>query len=348
MKHGIKTGRQRVTLRSLAEQLNVHVSTVSRVLNGTPEEARSAASPEVIHSIRELAERLNYRPNPQATGLRTRKTRIIGVLVPRLSDIVVAMIYEGIDEAARNNRYVTFVSSTLDTPGRQIQLAETMLDHNVDGLIIGDTRIDQPDYLEKLNKRGLPLVLVSRPAPGYCSVTCDDYKGGQLAAEHLLSLGHKDIAILAGEPFALNAINRVNGFLDYCETHGVSIRRDWIHHSQFDTKSGRLVGDKLLSSQQKPTAIFTTNDFLAIGFMGALRDHGIRPGEGVAVVGFNDTPLSAELPISLTSVRSDMHKMGYRGMELLLKKLNGGNPEPEFLEPVLQIRASTQLGAQRS
>jgi len=347
MKHGMKAGRQRVTLRSLAEQLNVHVSTVSRVLNGTPEEARSAASPEVIQSIRELAERLNYRPNPQATGLRTRRTRMIGVLVPRLSDIVVAMIYEGIDEAAKDNRYVTFVSSTLDNPARQVQLGEAMLDHNVEGLIIGDTRVDTTEYIEKLTRRGLPLVLVSRHAPGYCCVTCDDYKGGQLAAEHLISLGHRHIAILAGESFASNAIDRTNGFLHYCEDHGISIRKEWVIHTSFDTKSGRLGSDALLSSSEKPTAIFAVNDFLAIGLMGALRDHGIRPGEGIAIVGFNDTPLSAELPISLTSVRSDMRRMGYRGMELLIEKLNGNTPESEFIEPTLQIRASSQPGAQR-
>ncbi|MGB6009079.1 LacI family DNA-binding transcriptional regulator [Castellaniella sp.] len=335
--------RQRVTLRSLAAALDVHVSTVSRVLNGTQTEARSAASPEMIQRIRELAQSLNYRPNPQATGLRTRKTRTIGVLLPRLSDLVVATIYEGIDEAAMNHRYFTFVSSTLDDPQRQMQLGETALARNVEGLIVGDARTDTQTFINELAARDIPLVLVSRRAPGHCSVTCDDPKGGWIAAEHLLGQGHRDIAVLAGEPFASTGVDRTAGFLACCAAHGISIPAQWIVHSHFDTQSGRRAGDTLLASSRKPTAIFAVNDFLAIGLMGALRDHGMRAGKDVAVIGFNDTPLAAELPISLSSVRSPMREMGYRSLELLLQKLDGAQPEPELLEPTLIVRASSQL-----
>ncbi|MHA3901988.1 LacI family DNA-binding transcriptional regulator [Castellaniella sp. WN] len=303
------TPRQRVTLRSLATALDVHVSTVSRVLNGTPAEAREAASPDMIQRIRELAQRLNYRPNPQAIGLRTRKTRTIGVLLPRLSDLVVATIYEGIDEAAMRHRYFTFVSSTLDDPQRQTQLGETALDRNVEGLIIGDARTDTRMFIDELAARGIPLVLVSRRAPGHCSVTCDDHKGGWIAAKHLLDQGHRDIAVLAGELFASTGVDRTAGFLACCAAHGVSVPARWIIHGHFDTQSGRRAGDALLTSPRKPTAIFAVNDFLAIGLMGALRDHGIRAGKDIAVVGFNDTPLAAELPISLSSVRSPMREM---------------------------------------
>lgn len=331
----------RATLRSLANQLNIHVSTVSRVLNGTQEEARSAASEEVIERIRALAERVNYRPNRQAIGLRTRKTRMIGVLVPKLSDIVVATIYEGIDAAAKEHNYFTFVSSTFDSPERQAQLGEAMLVHNVEGLIIADSRVDTTVFLEQLRSHDVPVVLVSRRVEKYTYVTCNDYQGGQLAAEHLLNLGHKDIAILSGEPYASTGIDRTAGFVNYCASRGVRIRPDWIVGSAFDTRSGRIAADTLLSGTQLPTAVFAVNDFIGIGLMGALRDRGIRPGEQIAVVGYNDTPLAAELPVSMSSVRSQMHQMGYRGMEFLIGKLSGRQPEPELLEPTLIIRESS-------
>jgi len=315
------------------------------VLNGTESEARSAASLEMIQRIRELAQRLNYRPDPQATGLRTRKTRTIGVLVPRLSDLVVATIYEGIDEAAIQHRYFTFVSGTLDDQQRQAQLGETALDRNVEGLIIGDARTDNHTFINALAARGVPLVLVSRHAPGHCSVTCDDHKGGWLAAEHLLGQGHRSIAVLAGESFASTGVDRTAGFLACCAAHGVSVPAPWVIHGHFDTQSGRHAGDTLLAASVKPTAIFAVNDFLAIGLMGALRDHGIRAGDDIAVVGFNDTPLAAELPIGLSSVRSPMREMGYRSMELLLQKLGGARPESERLEPTLMVRASSQFPA---
>lgn len=334
---------RRPTLRSLAQQLNIHVSTVSRVLNGTEVEARRAASPEMIERIRKLAYELNYRPNQQAIGLKTSKTSLIGVIIPRLTDLVVATIYEGIDKGAKDNRYLTYVGATLDIPERQAQLCEILLDQNVEGLIFGDARSDNIVFLDEIAFRNIPIVLVSRRVPGHCSVTCDDHKGGRLAAEHLIQLGHEKIAIFAGEPYASTGRDRTAGFIEYCKEQGIHIPQHWILHGGFDTTSGRILGEQLFSGyKEKPTAIFTVNDFVAIGVMGALRDHKIHAGHDVAVVGYNDTPLAAELPISLTSIRSPMYQMGYRSVELLLDKINGGDPESEMLEPILYVRESSQ------
>lgn len=334
--------RQRPTLRSLAEHLKIHVSTVSRVLNGTEEEARSAASPEMIVRIKQLAVQQNYRPNRQAIALKTRKTRLIGVILPRLTDLVVAMIYEGIDAGAQDHQYLAFVGITLDLPERQIQLCETALDQNVEGLLIADARIDNVNYLNEITKRNIPTVLVSRHSPGHCSVVCDDYKGGQIAAEHLIQLGHRNIYIFAGEPYATTGHDRTQGFIQRCAELGVDIPQHAIIHSGFDTKSGRQLGERIFSaSKEKPTAIFAVNDFLAIGLLGALRDCGIQVGQDVAVVGFNDTPIAGELPIGLTSIRSPTYQMGYRSVELLLQAINGGSPKSEFLEPVLCVRESS-------
>lgn len=334
---------RRPTLRSLAQLLNIHVSTVSRVLNGTEEEARRAASPEMIARIRKLADELKYRPNQQAIGLKTSKTNLIGVLIPRLTDLVVATIYEGIDKGAEDNRYLTYVGATLDIPERQSQLCEILLDQNVEGLIFGDARTDNIAFVDGIAQRNIPIVLVSRHVTGHCSVTCEDHKGGRLAAEHLINLGHKKIAVLAGEPYASTGQDRTEGFIDYCREQGIYIPHQWILHGGFDTSSGRQLGEQLFSGdKEKPTAVFAVNDFVAIGLMGALRDNNLQVGQDVAVVGYNDTPLAAELPIGLTSVRSPMYQMGYRSVELLLKKINGCNPASEKLEPVLYIRESSQ------
>ena len=333
--------RSRTTLRSLAEQLSIHVSTVSRVLNGTEAEARSAASPEVIERIKRLAEELNYRPNRQAIGLKTRKTQLLGVILPRLTDLVVATIYEGTDAAAKDKQYLTFVGTTLDIPERQIQLAETALDQNVEGLIIGDSRLDNVRFLDEIARRNIPMVLVSRHAGPYCAVTCDDRKGGRMAADHLIELGHRDICVMAGEPYASTGHDRTEGFLERCIELGVSISPDWVVHSGFDPKSGRALGEQIFSRAKRPTAVFAVNDFLAIGLMGALRDRGIQVGRDVAVVGFNDTPIAAELPIGLTTIRSPMHQMGYRSVEVLLEMISGSVTASERLEPVLCVRESS-------
>lgn len=338
----MKSSPPSITLRSLAHELQVHVSTISRVLNGNEDDARAAASPETVQRIRDLAQRLNYRPNPNAIGLRTQKTRMVSVLVPKLSDPVVATIYEGVDAAASTLGYLSFVSNTTDAPERQRQLGEMALHRHVEGLIFADARTDHTQFVDEIAKRGFPMVLVSRHlGKKHCSVSCDDLQGGRLAAEHLLSQGHKNIAILGGENYASTGIERTSGFVAYCRENGVEISEKQIFHGHFDTRAGRQAGEHLMKQKKKPTAIFATNDFLAVGMMGAIRDAGLITGKDIAIVGYNDTPIASELPISLTSVRSPLGAMGYRSMELLLERMNGHKPQSERLAPELMVRASS-------
>ncbi|CAI0932198.1 LacI family DNA-binding transcriptional regulator [Serratia entomophila] len=331
-----------VTLKALAARLGMHVSTISRVLNGSQDDASLAAAPETVLRIRQLAAELNYRPNPHATSLKTQRSQVIGVLVPRLSDLVLATIYEGIDEAAAQNRIFTFVSNTHDQPAIQQERGEMALARRVDGLIIGDAHITSDNhFLANIAARGVPFVLVSRRAGDYFSVTCDDYRGGQLAAQHLIEQGHRRIAIIAGEPFASTGLDRTAGFIDYCLQAGVEIPDSWVISSHFDTLSGHQAGLKLLSGPRPPSAVFAVNDFLAIGLMGAARDRGLTPGLNIAIVGFNDTPLAAQLPIALSSIRSPMREMGYRAVELLLQRMKGKAAGSLRLEPSLIVRDSS-------
>lgn len=329
-----------VTLRMLADRLGLHVSTVSRVLHAQPDEGARAASGTTVERIRKLADELGYQPNPHATSLRTRRSNLVGVLVPRLSDIVLATIYEGIEEAAAEHGLSTFVTNTRDVPEVQRARTEMVLGRRVDGLIFGDAYIDA-EFLSGIAARGVPFVLVSRRAGNHPSVTCDDYLGGKLAAEHLLSLGHRQVAVIAGEPYASTGIDRTAGFAETYAAAGVPIPASRVVHTPFDAPGGRLGAEKLLAQEPLPSAIFAVNDFAAIGAIGAARDHGLQIGTDLAVVGFNDTPLAAELPIPLTSIRSPMHDMGYRGLSLLVRRIQGEEVESERLAPALMVRAST-------
>lgn len=335
-----RKGTPPVTLRTLADRLGLHVSTVSRVLHATPDEQLRAASKRTVERIRALAGELGYQPNPHATSLRTRRSNLIGVLVPRLSDIVLATIYEGIEESAAEHGLSTFVTNTRDVPDAQRARTEMVLGRRVDGIIFGDAYIDG-EFMDEVSARDVPFVLVSRRAANHVSVTCDDYRGGQLAAEHLLKLGHLCVAVIAGEPYASTGIDRTAGFVDTYREAGIEILPDRILHSRFDAEGGRRAAEQLLSSGTRPTAIFAVNDFAAIGALGTARDHGLRVGSDLAVVGFNDTPLAAELPIPLTTIRSPMHEMGRRGLELLTQRMQGMEVESQRLRPKLIERAST-------
>jgi LacI family transcriptional regulator len=328
----------RATLRTVAELAGVHVSTVSRVLNDVS--GVRSASRTTSERIRRIAQRVGYRPNPHATGLRTSRSQLVGVLVPRLVDIVLATIYEGIEEASANVGYSTFVANSGDDPAAQRQRTEMVLARRVDGMIFGDAYIDGR-FMDEVAGRGVPFVLVSRRAGDHPSVTCDDLLGGKLAAEHLLALGHQRLAVIAGEPYASTGIDRTAGFVTACAAAGVEIPADRIVSSRFDTEGGREAMARLLAQGEPPTAVFVVNDFAAVGAMGVLRDAGLAVGRDVAVVGFNDVPLAGSLPVGLTTVRSPLHEMGVRAVDLLMRRLAGEEVSSERLTPVLVPRASS-------
>jgi len=329
----------RPTLRTVADLAGVHVSTVSRVLNGSAAAGVRTAGEETTRRIRTIAQRLGYTPNPHATGLRTSRSHLVGVLVPRLADLVLATVYEGIEAASASFGYFAFVANSGDDPAAQRERTEMVLARRVDAMIFGDAYIDGR-FLDGIAERGVPFVLVSRRAGDHPSVTCDDYRGGQLAAEHLLGLGHRRVAVVAGEPYASTGVDRTAGFVDTFAGAGITVPDAHIEHSHFDTAGGRSAMQRLLA-RGAPTAVFVVNDFAAIGAMGALRDAGLRVGTDVAVVGYNDVPLAAELPIALSTIRSPMHEMGVRAVHLVMKRLAGEHVDSERLTPTLVARASS-------
>ncbi|MET7762830.1 LacI family DNA-binding transcriptional regulator [Streptomyces sp. NPDC005393] len=326
-----------VTLAILAERAGVHVSTVSRAL--TPGAAGVGSS--TAERIRALAAELGYHRDPAAAALRTRRSRVFGVLVPRLTDFVLARIYEGLDAAAAQHGYNTFVANTTDDPALRRERLEELLARRVDGIVLGDARLDGDDLVKILARRNVPYVLVSRRLKGHLSVTTDDLLGGRLAADHLLELGHKRVAVVAGEPYASTGVERTTGFVRRYAEAGLPVQQDYILTSRFDTAGGHVAGAALLNLDPGPTAIFAVNDTAAIGVIGALREHGLRPGADVAVVGYNDIPVAADMPVPLTTIHAPMFEMGCAAMDLLLERLSERQVRSKRLRPHLVARAST-------
>ncbi|MEB3371776.1 LacI family DNA-binding transcriptional regulator [Saccharopolyspora mangrovi] len=323
------------TLADIAEAAGVHATTVSRAIRGGEGVGRKTAE-----RVRAVARELGYLPNPAAASLRTGRSNMLGVVVPRLTDIVLATIYEGIESGSAAASYQTVVANSGDDLDTQRIRVETLLAARVGGLILGDARSDS-GLVHELIDRGSNVVLTSRRLPGVLSVTCDDRLGGRLAAEHLLELGHRDLAVIAGEPYASTGVERTRGFQDVCAEQGVDLPEAHVLESRFDVRGGREAAEILLRLDPRPTALFAVNDFAAIGALGAIRDAGLRAGDDVAVVGFNDVPLAAELAVPLSSVRSPMWEMGYEAARTLIRLINGEECESLSLAPQLKARASS-------
>lgn len=329
--------RQPVTLAALAERAGVHTSTVSRALR--PDGGGVGA--RTVEHIRGLAAELGYQRDPAAAALRTRRSGVFGVLVPRLTDFVLARIYEGLDDAAARNGYKTFVANTSDDPRLRGERLEELLERRVEGIVLGDARLGGDELVKTLNRGNTPHVLVSRRLRGSPSVTTDDLAGGRLAAEHLLELGHERVAVVAGEPYASTGVERTRGFLRRYAAAGIEVPDELVLNSPFDTEGGHAAGAELLRRSPRPSAIFAVNDTSAIGVMGALRERGLRPGVDVAVIGYNDIPVSADMTVPLTTIRASMFEMGAEAMRLLLERLGGASVESRRLAPELVVRDST-------
>lgn len=325
------------TLAAVAKRAGVHLSTVSRAL--TP--GATGVSRTTAERIQAIATDMGYRPDPSGSALRTRRTRVIGVLVPRLTDFVLARIYEGIDAAAAAGGYSTFVANTTDDPELRGERLEQFLLKRVDGIVLGDARLGGDDLVKTLTRRSVPYVLVSRRLRGHLSATTDDMTGGTLAGEHLLELGHERVGVVAGEPYASTGVERTSGFLRAYTRAGITVPKEHVVHSRFDVRGGYTAATRLLDVGPRPTAIFAVNDTAAIGVMGALRERGLQPGKDVAVVGYNDIPEAAQMPVPLTSVASPMFDMGSTGMRLLLQLMRGEPATSCRLSPELIARAST-------
>lgn len=327
--------RKQVKLQDVADLAGVHVSTASRVLRDMP----GRIGEETANRILAAAEELGFQRNRWAASLRSGKTKTVGVLVPRITDVVLATVFEAIEIRAAELGYQAVVSSSWDDlESRRLQIRR-YLGERVDGLIIADARVSDPD-LDQLVKDGFPLVLVSRGSEGFPSVTGNDYRGGQLVANHLIDQGYRKLAVVAGPNYAKTAIDRVKGFQDAAKERSVEIDGALVVNSSFDALGGMTAMREILG-KSTPDAIFAVNDFAAIGAMSALDEVGLLPGRDVAVAGYNDIDISSKLLVPLTSVRTPLEEMGRCAFDSLLELLDTGSARSKVLEPELMPRKAT-------
>ncbi|PRA12022.1 LacI family transcriptional regulator [Arthrobacter sp. MYb211] len=330
-----------VTLKDVAAASGVSLSTASRALDdrGTP--TRSAAA---LH-VRKVAEELGYRRNSFASNLRRGQTRTLGVLVPRLSDTVMALMFEALERAASARGYFAMVATSGDDPEDERQAAETLLDRNVDGLILATARTED-DLPKHFRDSGIAHALVLRTDGVSPSSLGDDEVGGYLAVRHLVDLGHRYIAVVTGPSFTSTGIARLAGARRALDEANIQPPEGWLMAVGYGIESGYSAGKSLLAGGKatRPSAVFAANDNLAMGVLAAAKHFGINVGEELALVGYNDIPMSALLPTPLTSVRVPLDQIANSAIDLIVNP--GKEPQIRKAMPSLMPRASS--GTSRS
>lgn len=330
-----------ITLKELSHLAGVHPSTVARVLQNDP---RQRVSVELRARILELAHEHEYRPNSIARSLRTKRSAVIGALIPDISNPFFASVLRGMEDAAAEREYSIIVANTDDLPARETRSLAMLRDRQVDGLLLATARRRDP-AVERLANEHVPFVLVNRHTDPITAnaVVPDDYAGATAAVEHLLSLGHRRIAHIAGSDEASTGYLRRQAYLDALARHNAPMDPQLLARGSFREEGGYAAMRALLNLPEPPTAVFAVNDLAGLGALHAIADAGLRAPDDISVVGFNDLFHATHISPRLTTVRVPLHEIGARSAERLLAMIiDGVWPESPLLVPVtLVVRESS-------
>jgi LacI family transcriptional regulator len=259
------------------------------------------------------------------------------VIVPRLTDTVMAMLYESLSRACARRGQFAIVATTDDRPEAVRSAADLLINRGVDGLVLATARSDD-DFATELRARGVPFVLALRGDGTSAAALGDDRLGGYLATRHLLDLGHRRIGLIAGPSYASNALGRVAGYRQALTEAGLAVDAARIVPSGFGIESGADAMARLLALPDRPTAIFAVNDNTAIGAMSAILRAGLTVPGDISLVGCNDIPLVSHLPTPLTTVRVPFDQIAGEALDLLLSE---STDEQRVVAPALIPRKST-------
>ncbi|MFA8433068.1 MAG: LacI family DNA-binding transcriptional regulator [Marinifilaceae bacterium] len=305
-----------VTIHDIAKALKVSGSTVSRALNNNPR-----ISEKTRKAVREMAEQLGYQPNAIASNLRNSRTNTIGVIIPKVSRYFFSSAITGIEEHARERGFNVIICQSNDIKEREADCTQTLFASRVDG-VISSVSLDSENYdhYKVFTNKNIPLVFFDRICDEIetSKVVVDDFKGGFLAAEHLINKGCKRIAHIGGPQHLNLYINRLQGYLKALRKHKLPVEQELMIFNNLNREEGFEAAEKLFSLPNPPDAIFAANDTTALSVMLHAKERGIKVPEELAVVGFSNEPFSEYITPSLSTVEQSGFEVGHKATELLL------------------------------
>jgi len=326
-----------VSLKVLAEHLQLSPATISVVLNGSP--TANDIPDKTKQRIFAAAQKFNYRPNYIARSLRNKRSFTVAILAPELSEGYGALLLNAIDEALLQEGYFYFVATHRRRPDLLQEYPRMLMERSVEGFLVIDTALEE--------KLPLPTITVSghRKLPGVTNVILDHEHAAQMALQHLVELGHERIVFMRGQSFSSDSEDRWKAIRHVAAKLGIKIQPELTIQLSLNTFSpimGYPVMQELLTRTRDFSAVFAYNDLSAIGAIRALRETGLQVPEDVSVVGFDDINSAAFQNPSLTTIRQPLREMGSIAAKTLLRRLEGASVPAEIqVQPELIVREST-------
>jgi LacI family transcriptional regulator len=319
------------TIYDVARHAGVGVGTVSRVLNDSPR-VSEATRQKVLAAIEEL----DYHPSPIAQRLSLRKTFAIGVIAPFVTRPAFVGRLRGVEAALTESKYDLVLYNVETTDKRDACFRELPTSQRFDGLLIIALPPTDEDVVH-FHQAGIPVVLIDAHHPALSCIVIDDVKGGYMATQHLIELGHTRIAYISDpleSPFRFtSSLHRYQGYRQALDEAGIPFRPEYHRWAEHGEEQARDMAHRLLELAEPPTAIFAASDTQAMGVIQAARDADLRIPEGLSVIGYDD--IQAAKYMELTTVHQLLFESGQRGVGLLLETLE--NPQTEPVHEVLPI-----------
>lgn len=336
----MRTGQ--VTIKDLAKQLNISISTVSRALRNATD-----INPDTKKAVLQLAQELNYEPNFIAQSLVKKSTRIIGVIVPVIHSHYFSQALSGMTDVANEHNFSVMFCQSNETSALEASSLRKLVATNVDGLLISVSKeSSDPCELEKIRQKGIPIVMYDRILPGFpCSkVVVDEFEGAYRAVEHLIKKGCRRIAHLAGPQDLSVSINRLNGYLEALKAYKLEADPQLIVRSSTFEDSALLALKKILGVEPRVDGLFCINDLSAVIALKYLKKKGIQVPRDIKVVGFNDDPVSHVVEPALTTVMQPGYEVGKLSMGILIDEIQSGKATQEVvrLRTKLIVRHSSK------
>jgi LacI family transcriptional regulator len=327
------------TIHDVARRAGVAPTTVSRVLNDS-----GYVSNKTRERVEAAIAELGYVPNTLARSLRFKKTNTLALVLPDITNPFWTTVARGVEDAASDRGFNVILCNTDESEAEQAKYLTVLLQKQIDGIVLAPAR-STAEPVEMIQKQSVPVVVLDRRVP--CTqvdvVRGDSERGAYRLVRHLLTLGHRRIAMLTGPQGVSTAEDRVSGYRQALAETGLDADSDLVYYGEFTQASGYELTQQVLTATLRPTALFAANNFIAIGSLRALRDAGLRVPEDLTLVSFDDLPPVFVVDPFLTVAAQPAYEMGHQATELLLTRLSG-----QALTEYQEIVLPTEIIVRRS
>ncbi|MDA3779306.1 MAG: LacI family DNA-binding transcriptional regulator [Bacteroidales bacterium] len=331
-----------ITIKDIAQQLSISPSTVSRALKDHPD-----ININTRKTVKELAKKLNYKPNKVALSLLNNSSKIIGVIVPEIIHHFFSSVISGIEKKANAAGYNLMICQSNESYEKEINTVQALLSSHIDGIIISISKETKKyDHLREIQEMGIPLVFFDRICNeiNADNVIIDDFEGAYKITEHLINTGRKNIIHLSGPQNLLIGTKRKEGYISALKKNNISVNYNNIVFCDTHDMALKIV-PKLLKRDKNINGILAVNDETAIGAIKAIKKNGLKIPEDIAVAGFTNSKISQMSDPDLTTIDQRGFEIGETASELLINKIDNPQENKEYISKILKteliIRNST-------